>query len=612
MRRSVAAWCVENRQNTRVSDVPANHRLLAILAADGVGYSRLMSLDDRQTVVSLDAARAVFRKHIEADRGRVIDMAGDSVLAAFDTAIGAANAAMAVQRELDGSMAATAPDRRLRFRIGLHLGDVIEKADGTVYGDGVNIAARLQGLTDPGGITVSESVHTAVRGKVGAMFEDLGEQTVKNIAHPVRAYRVRADFSAASPSPSIGASAPDSASVEGVLDRRQPDRLSIAILPFANLGEDQAQGFFSDGITEDIITELSRWRMLSVRSRSASFRYRGMAVDMKLVAHEMNVRFIVEGSVRRMGDRLRITTQLIDAQSGNHIWAEKFDLNAADIFAVQDQVVRTIVGTLVGRVQASDHERIRRKPPASLAAYECVLKGNALSWDDPEGAAEATRLFERAIEIDPGYGFAHALLAIMWSKKWFDDSSGSDAALNEAYAMATRAVKLDENESTCHSILAQVHLDRHAFDLALQCARRSVELNPTNQWNAADMGSILIYVGQAEHAMIWFKRAKEIDPYFDAPWYWYAMGRGQMILHRHEEALATFDHLPTRNYRVSALVAACHARMGNHERARLSVSECLASKPDFSIRYLMTKEPFKHPADATHLADGLRLAGLPD
>ncbi|MCI4566712.1 TIR domain-containing protein [Lysobacter sp. CFH 32150] len=391
-----------------------------------------------------------------------------------------------------------------------------------------------------------------------------------------------------------------------------PARVEICVLPFANMSGDPQQDYFSDGITEDIITELSRWRLLAVRSRSASFRYRGVAVDMQQVARDLHVHFIVEGSVRRMGDRIRITAQLIDTETGNHIWAEKFDSDVAEIFTVQDEVVRTIVSTLVGRVQACDVERARRKPPASLAAYECVLRGNALPWDDPEGAAEAARLFEKAIEIDPDYGFAYALLAAMRYGQWYHESSDSDAALQEAYTLAKRAVELDENESTCFSILAYVCLLRRSFDLTQQYIRRAVELNPTNQWNMADMGLMLIYLGQAEEALTWFKRAREIDPYFEEPWYWRAYGQAYMVLHRYEEALAKFDRCPTRVYRIAALRAGCHARLGNIELARRDAAECMALKPDFSIRHWMAREPFKNPADAAHLADALRLAGLPE
>jgi TolB-like protein/Tfp pilus assembly protein PilF len=391
-----------------------------------------------------------------------------------------------------------------------------------------------------------------------------------------------------------------------------PARIEICVLPFANLGGDPEQAYFSDGITEDIITELSRWHMMAVRSRSASFRYRGPGVDLRQVARELHVHFIVEGSVRRMGERIRITAQLIDTETANHVWAEKFDRELADIFTVQDQVVQTIVSTLVGRVQACDVERAVRKPPSSLAAYECILKGNALPWDDPEGAAEATRLFEQAIALDPGYGLAHALLAAMRYGQWYDDPVGCDAALEEAHALAKRAVELDPGESTCYSILAQVCNLQRAFDLSLQYVRRAVELNPNNQWNAADMGMMLTHAGHAEEALAWFKRAREIDPYFAEPWYWRQFGLAYLLLHRYDEALAIFNYQPTRKYRITALRAACHALLGNTAQARLDAAECLAMKPGFSTRHFIAKMPFKDPADAAHLGDAMLLAGLPE
>ena len=389
------------------------------------------------------------------------------------------------------------------------------------------------------------------------------------------------------------------------------ERLAICVLPFTNLGGPE-QAFFSDGITEDIITELSRWRLLAVRSRSASFRYRDVAVDLRQVSRELDVDFVVEGSVRRMGERLRITAQLIDAATGTHVWAEKFDRDANDIFAVQDEVVRRIVATLVGRMQVSDTERARRKPPASLAAYECVLEGNALPWDEPEGAAEATRLFEQAIALDPGYGLAYSLLAAMRYGQWMQDFGGSDTLLDEAYALAKRGVELDNNESTCFSILAQVCVLRRQYDLTLQHARRALEINPNNQWNMADMGIMVLYAGKAEDAVGWFQRARETDPYFDPPWYFRTLGQAYLVLHRYEDALAVLDHLPVRHYRYAALRACCHARLGDLAQAREHVATCLALQPGFTISRFMAKEPFKDPAVAAHLAESLRMAGFPE
>jgi adenylate cyclase len=444
-----------------------------------------------------------------------------------------------------------------------------------------------------------DSVYAAV----AALRRTLGDdpKTPKYIANVVRrGYRLIAPVSQWADPPAVPAATAVAAPA---------DKPSIVVMPFVNSNGDSAQDYFSDGITEDIITELSRWRFLAVRSRSASFRYRGLALDQ--VARELNVRFVVEGSVRRMGERIRISVQLVDAETGNDIWVEKFDRPSDEIFVVLDRVVQTLVSTLVGRVQVSVNERARRKAPASLAAYECVLKCNALSWDDPGGTAEATRLVEKAIELDPEYAIAHALLAALSYSRWEDGPQSSDAALEKAYALAMRAVELDDSESTCQALLGDIYMQRRSFDVALQYSRRAVELNPNNQWNAADLGSVLVYVGEPEEALVWFARAREIDPYFEEPWYWRAAGIAHMTMQSYADALATLSRARVRAYTYAALMAACHARLGDADSARASVAECLSMKPDFSVARFMNNLPFRIPAHAEQLGFSLRLAGLP-
>jgi len=391
-----------------------------------------------------------------------------------------------------------------------------------------------------------------------------------------------------------------------------PVRIAICVLPFTNMSGNPEQEIFCDGFSQDIIIELARWRLLEVRSRLASFKYRGTVIPIARIARELNVRFVVEGSVRRLGDRIRITVQLIDATTGQQVWGDRYDRDAAEIFAVQDEVAQKIVSTLVGRVQATDADRARRKRPSSLEAYECVLRGNALPWDDRASAAEATQLFEKAIQIDPGYGMAYGLLATMRVDAWENQTGDSTAYLDEAYKLARRAVELDDSESTCHSLLAQVYLYRRAFEPALQHIRRAVELNPNNQWNLADMAYVLGYAGEAEEALAWSARAKEVDPYFDPPWFWRQKGRSYVVLGRYQEALTMFERIPLRTYYDAAYMAACHARLGNSDRARALVGECLESRPNFSIRRLLVTEPFKLSSDAENLAQSLRLAGLPE
>ena len=316
--------------------------------------------------------------------------------------------------------------------------------------------------------------------------------------------------------------------------------------------------------------------------------------------------------MRRMGDRVRISVQLIDAGTGNHVWGERYDRAQAEIFSVQDEVVQTIVSTLVGRVHVSDAERARRKPPANLDAYECMLEGNALHWDDPEGAAEATRLFEHAIEIDPGYGMAYALLGSMKRAKWRDDPTNSNTLLDESYALAMRSVELADNESTCHSLLAQACLARRSFDLALQHMQRAVELNPNNQWNAADMGLVLTYTGQGGGSTGLVRAGPADRPLLRRALVlateWNRMhGPRPLPGGRRPVRSSPDSRVPRRRMK-----AGCHARLGDLEQARACAAECLSLRPDFSIRHMMSKEPFKFTADAERVAESLRLAGLPD
>ena len=366
-----------------MAEEPVQRRLAAILAADVVGYSRLMEFDEAGTLAALKARRRdVLGPLIAKYRGRLVKVMGDGVLVEFASAVNAVQCALDLQRSTDEANATLPEPRQIILRIGINLGEIIVEGS-DLYGDGVNVAARLEALAEPGGVCISSKVHEEVRGKIDVAFADMGEQQLKNIAAPVRAYRLQSGVAAT--------------------ERRQSasNKPSIAVLPFANLSDDKEQQFFSDGITEDIITELARFRQMQVLARNSSFRYRGSDLDMVRVGRELGVHYLVEGSVRRIGARIRITAQLIDAKSGHHLWAEKFDRDQDDIFAVQDQVVRTIVATLVGRLQAAGADVAKRKPPAILAAYECVLRADALTLYDPASGAEARLLYERAIDSIP-------------------------------------------------------------------------------------------------------------------------------------------------------------------------------------------------------------------
>ncbi len=435
--------------------------------------------------------------------------------------------------------------------------------------------------------------------QISALRRILGPQSIATI--PGRGYRFTAVFAADEALPAAGSA----------VAAHEP--LSIAVLPFLNMGADPEKDYFADGITEDIITDLSRWRSLAVTSRNSTFRFKGQSVDTQRVGRELGVRYLVEGSVRRMGERVRITSQLINAETGNHVWGERFDRPVADLFAVQDEVVQTIVGTLVGRVQASGADRARRKPPSSLDAYDHMLRGNALAWDDPASAAEAKRAFERAIEIDPGYGLPHSLLAVLICREWENDLSAPRETLDRAFALAQRAVELAEDESTCHTILGQFCMERRLFDLALHHTQRGFEMNPANQWNRADFGIVLSHLGRAEEGLEMLQDARRADPYFGPGWYWRGLGTAQFVLRRYADAVPDFERGVTNNSLWAlAILAGCCANLGHSERAREMVARCLAAQPAATVDKLVAKVPFKDAGDSRHLAECLRLAGMPE
>jgi adenylate cyclase len=576
-------------------------RLVAILAADVAGYSRLMQADESGTLalfkrLRFDHVEPALRRH----GGRVVGEAGDSLLVEFASAVAAVTCAVEVQEKLAELNASLPEERRMQFRIGVNLGEVV--VDGaTIHGDGVNVAARLEKLAEPGSIIIARSVHDQVKGKVACQFEDLGPQTLHNIAEPVGAYRMAPATSTADAA--IGESAAKRASAES----------SVAVLPFVNMGGDPEQDYFADGITEDIITELSRWRSLAVTSRNSTFRFKGKSVDMQRVGRELGVRFLVEGSVRKMGERVRVTAQLIDVETGSHVWGERYDRPMADLFAVQDEVVRTIVATMVGRVQANIADRARRMRPSSMAAYDYVLKGNALPWDDPASAVEAKRAFEKAIEIDPGYGLPHSLLAVMLMRDWDRGTADSPEIPDRAFALAKRGVELAADESTCHTILGQLCLERRLFELALSHSERGAALNPGNQWNRADLGFVLVCVGRAEEGLEMLRDARRVDPYLGPPWYWRCLGIAQFVLRRYADALLDFDRGATSNSPYAlAVMAGCCAKLGQMDRARDLVAQCLATRPGITVDRILTLAAFRNDTDNDHLAECLRLAGIPE
>jgi adenylate cyclase len=584
-----------------VSDSGLRHRLAAILAADVVGYSRLMAQDDRATLGLLDASRGVFRARVEANQGRVVDLAGDSVLAVFETASGAVNAALEIQKALAITGEAQAEARRMRFRIGIHLGDVIEKADGTVYGDGVNIAARLEGLAEPGGITLSGMVHEAVRSRVAAQFADLGEQSVKNIGAPVRAFRVLREASDAA------------AAVLGPAALPLPGKPSIAVLPFTNMGGDAEHEYFADGIVEDIITELSRYSELFVIARNSTFTYKGRAVKVQDVRRDLGVHYVVEGSVRRSGNRVRLTVQLIDATTGNHVWAERYDRDFVDLFALQDELTRAIVATLPGRLGAAEAERLRRKPPSDMAAFDYLLAGKIHHHRaTPEDNDEALRLLDKAIALDPQFAQAYAWKACTLgqaAERGFRDPP--EKFLMLAWEEINKAVALDENDVECHRLLCEVCIETRQLDQAVMHNERALAMNPNDPRLVAQKGEVLTWLGQPAEAVEWLKTAMRLDPH-GAPARAHLLGRALFGARQYAEALEAFRRIRSPRPGHLAFMAACAAQLDRDDEARERLAAALALKPDLAIKSFVAGLFYREASDREHLAAALRKAGLPE
>ena len=575
----------------------AQRRLAAILAADVVGYSRMMEQDEAGTLAALKLRlQDILTPVVSQHNGRVVKLMGDGVLAEFASAVDAVQCAVELQKGFTRANQNVPESQHIILRIGINLGDII--VDGSdLYGDGVNISARLESLAEPGSIYVSGTVHDHIAGKLGLSFDDLGERTLKNITKAVQVYRV------GTAGTDDGAARPPFALAE---------KPSIAVLPFVNLSGDAEQAYFSDGITEDIITELSRFRQMRVVSRNSSSRFGGRNLDMIRVGRELGVRYLVEGSVRRMGARTRITAQLIDAVTGDHIWAERYDNAQDEIFDVQDRVVQTIVATLAGRINLAGAEIARRKPPASLAAYELVLRADALAWGTPEGDAEARLLFEKAIEIDPGYARAYAQLSFSLSREWSGDMSGSNRLRDEAFELARKAVALDENDTLCQLAMAWANFHRGAHELADRNLAKALALNPNQPSTQADLAIFLNLRGEPEKAIEGLLAINRIDPFYTPSWYWRELGAAYFNARRYDEAITSMlrSAAPT-NWQRAWLVAS-YALAGKPDLARECAADLLRHIPDFSIEHFLAKEPLQRAGDKQHLAEGLRQAGLPE
>jgi adenylate cyclase len=569
-----------------------------------VGYSRLMEADETGTLARLKTHRIeLIDPAIVKHRGRMIKTAGDGMLVEFHSVVDAVVCAAEIQRRMARRNADVSSAGWIQFRIGINLGDVIVE-ENDIFGDGVNVAARLETLAEPGGICVSGAVRDQLGDRLEDVeFEDLGDQSVKNIARPIRVFRIRLERDATTP--------PEGAN-DAAVTAKTAKKPSIAVLPLVNMSGDPEQEFFADGLTEDIITELSRFRDLLVISRNSTFVHKGKAVKVQEVAREFGVDYVLEGSVRKAGDRIRVTVQLIDAETDRHVWAERYDRKLEDIFAIQDEMTCAIAATLPGRVEAAKHDRAKRKPTDNMAAYECVLTAKVLHHRSiREDNAKAQHLLDRALVLDPNYAHAHAwkgcVLGQMWTYGWCADR---DAAFEQVAAELEIALALDDNDSDVHRILAALNLASEDHDKAAYHQERALALNPNYDLVVVQQGELLTWLGRPEEGIDWIKKAMRLNPYHPER-FWNHLGRACYCAENYAEAAEAFSRITRPDHAHHAFLAATFAQMGNAVAAAAHAAEVLKREPKFSASAYLATQHYKRDVDRKRHEAGLLLAGLP-
>ena len=583
-------------------------RLAAILAGDVAGYSRLMGIDEEGTLAVLKRhRRELVDPKIKEHRGRTVKLTGDGILVEFASVVDAVRCAVDIQRGMAERNVEVPAERRIEYRIGLNLGDIIID-DKDIYGDGVNIAARLEALAEPGGICVSRVVRDQVRDKLGFSFADMGEQQVKNIARPVRTHRIL-----------LGAEAEESineADVSASPARPVAQKPSIAVLPFANMSGDAEQEYFSEGITEDIITNLSRNRAFFVISRSASFTYKGSAVDIGKMATELGVRYVVEGSIRRAGNRVRITAQLIDAETGHHLWADRYDRELADVFAVQDEIAQRIAGAIAPGIISAEIRHAQHKDLSQLDAWDRAMRAH---WHirrfTQTDLAEARRLLEEAVALDPANSMALADLAFARHFEavfgWGDGPAESHARLGEA---ARKAVAADDGDAMAHTSLAIFDLFSGRHEEARRRMSRALDLDPNSMFARGYLGISYAFGGDYDAAFTNVEEAMRLSPRGPLLVIWHlAKGWAALLAGRDEEAVEFTTQAAEANPEfpdIYAVLASANGHLGRAGPARAALDELLRRMPGLTASDTRLDRPFARAADRERFLEGLRKAGM--
>jgi adenylate cyclase len=583
-----------------------NRRLAAIMAGDVAGYSRLMSADEDETLRQLKAHRKeLIDPKIVEHRGRIVKTTGDGMLVEFVSVVDAVRYSVDIQRGMAERNADVPPDRRIEFRIGINVGDIISD-ENDIYGDGVNVAARLEALAEPGGILISRNVYDQVRDKLSFGFEDLGEQSVKNIARPIGVHRVcLTESTTETRVKSTAAAKPEPATGQ---------RPSIAVLPFANMSGDPEQEYFADGISEDIITALSKLRWFFVIARNSSFVYKGKAVDVKRVARELGVRYVLEGSVRRGGNRVRITTQLIDAATGNHIWADRYDGDLADVFALQDEITKKVVAAIEPRLLEAEGIRSQNRSAEDLGAWEMVIQANSLFWRLTKAETEiAIETLRRAAERYPEYAPAHSMLAFILLISGYLGWRVMGTILQQAGALAARAAQLDDGDPWAHLALGYVAFVERKTKVAVAEFQRALALNPNFAAAHGYLGTALVFDGQCEEASAHLEEAIRMSPHDPQN---AIFNGGLAVAHylsgRYAEAVEYSDKSVQQRYTFTAghrIHVASLAQNGQIDEAHDALGRLKKMHPDLSIAWIEQNVPYT-AGPMTKFIEGMRKAGL--
>ncbi len=586
-----------------------SRRLAAIVVTDIVGYSRLMEIDETGTLTQLRQLNTdVINPKIEEYRGRVVKTTGDGALVEFASVSDAVQCCVDVQQTMALRNESIPEDRRIVFRIGINLGEIIIEGD-DIYGTGVNVAARLEALAEPGGIRISGTVFDQIRSILDLGYEDRGEETLKNISAPVRSFAVLPEGQARDAGVA-SAPAPSAAKHE---------KPTIAVLPFDNMSGDAEQEYFADGMAEDIMTALSKNRWLLVSARNSTFVYKGQSVDVRQVAKDLGADFVLEGSIRKAGNRVRITAQLIDAADGNHLWADRYDRDLDDIFEVQDEITATIAARIEPELGAAERERVQRMPARNLAVWEtCHLASSLMYQYTKEGNAEAQRLFRQAIETDPSYAVAHAGLAytLFLGAVYFGNSADEELT-NAALEAAQKAVALDDKDANSYFILGRIHLIRREYDLSISDLRTAIDLNPCLATAYCGLGDSLSYSGRMIEAIPQFEEAIRLSPHDPRKWAFLVYGSlALMLLERYDEAAewaVKAIAVPNATFWAYAQLAAVQSLAGRMEEARTAADALLKKEPEFSSQRFAQQFLFYHqdPGQIERYGESLHAVGLP-